>query len=846
VNFAITGTNDAPTAVADLVLTTAGNNGAAVIPEWALLANDTDPDSTTLDVASVSGATSGSVSQVTGVGSNGTVTFTDNNADGGTFQYAATDGSAPGASATVTVTNLGNANVLGSASAEILIGTTGKDNMNGGGGNDILVGNGGADSLIGGGGNDTIVYEVAPGSGGGSAVVIHGDAAAAGAGTDSDTLMLIQSTVATIDLSNVSNQTSATNTTVTGFENVDASRSSVAMTITGSSGTNKLVGGSAADAIKGLGGADQLSGGTGADTFKYTLVNDSNHSSFDTITDFTSGSDKIEFNTTSLSGISTSQGALGSATGSVSANSVAWFVDTANNQTIVYGNPTGGPLNGGNANLVEIHLAGAPTLAGTDFIFGGAPAGVAGEPVNLALTDPADHIGSVTLTIAGVPSGWTLSEGTDNGDGSWTVQTNSPSALTITAPNTFSGALTLDVMEHWTHSDGSAGGAIVKDNVEVYAPGSPIFALSSDDNLTGSSSHDQFVFAQPIGHDTIYNYDPVNDQIDLIGYAGFATFGDVQAHMADDANGNAVLTLADGQSITLDGVNTASFTASDFAFDATPVTHNAGDMTIGDGATLPLSGTIDNTGTIDLNSAGSETDLQLIEHGITFEGGGQLILSDSAGNVVVGTNADVALTNVDNTISGAGQLGAGQMTLVNEGTIDATGTNPLVIDTGLNVVENSGTLESTGSGGLEIHSDVANSGLIWANGGNVTVGGAVTGTGSAMISGAAALEFSGLVTENIQFAQATTGTLKLDNSAKFTGTVSNFGAGKQLDLGDIGFSAASMTYTENQQATGGTLTVTDGTHTANITLLGQYSADGFQASDDQHMGTLITYHPPIA
>src|SRR5207302_4782808 len=132
----------------------------------------------------------------------------------------------------------------------------------------------------------------------------------------------------------------------------------------------------------------------------------------------------------------------------------------------------------------------------------------------------------------------------------------------------------------------------VADNIEASAPGSPIFAVSGDDNLTGSSGHDQFVFAQPIGHDTIYNYDPVNDQIDLIGYAGLSSFADVQAHTADDANGNAVITLADGQSITLEGVHTASLTAGDFVFDQTPVTENPGTITIGDGAMLPLSGEI--------------------------------------------------------------------------------------------------------------------------------------------------------------------------------------------------------------------------------------------------------------
>ena len=105
-----------------------------------------------------------------------------------------------------------------------------------------------------------------------------------------------------------------------------------------------------------------------------------------------------------------------------------------------------------------------------------------------------------------------------------------------------------------------------------------------------------FVFSQPIGHDMIYNFDAASDQIDLIGYADFTGFGDIQAHTANDAAGNAVITLADGQSITLNGVDAASLTASDFVFDQTPVTENAGSMVISDGAILPLSGMIDNTG----------------------------------------------------------------------------------------------------------------------------------------------------------------------------------------------------------------------------------------------------------
>jgi VCBS repeat-containing protein len=474
-----------------------------------------------------------------------------------------------------------------------------------------------------------------------------------------------------------------------------------------------------------------------------------------------------------------------------------------------------------------------------------APAGISGEPINLGLTDPTGLQAETTLTITGAPSDWTLNSATHNLDGSWTLVTNDVSSLTVTTPGPYTGALLLNVAETWTNADGSIGNATVVDNVEAYAHSSPIFALSGDDNLTGSSGHDLFVFSQPIGHDVIYNFDATADQIDLVGYAGITGFGDIQAHTANDGAGNAVITLGDGQSITLHGVDATSLNSNDFVFDQTPVTNNSGNMVISDGAIMPLSGTIENTGTITLNSAGSETDLELIEHGITLDGHGQVVLSDSSENFIFGTASDVTLTNVNNTISGAGHLGNGQMALINEGTIIATGTNSLEIGTGTNALTNSGTLEATGSGGLVINSDVANSGLLWANGGNIAVNGDVSGTGSALISGSATLEFGGASSADAKFDFSAIGTLKLDHSADFTGTVSGLASGNQLDLHDIQFGAsATESYTANQAGTGGTLTVSDGVHTANIAIQGQYSASGFAMSADNATGTVVTYHDP--
>jgi hypothetical protein len=66
-------------------------------------------------------------------------------------------------------------------------------------------------------------------------------------------------------------------------------------------------------------------------------------------------------------------------------------------------------------------------------------------------------------------------------------------------PADFAGALALNVTETWTNTDGTTGIKLITDNLEAYAPGSPVFAWSGDDTLTGSSGQDLFVFAQPIG-----------------------------------------------------------------------------------------------------------------------------------------------------------------------------------------------------------------------------------------------------------------------------------------------------------------------------------------------------------
>ena len=208
-----------------------------------------------------------------------------------------------------------------------------------------------------------------------------------------------------------------------------------------------------------------------------------------------------------------------------------------------------------------------------------------------------------------------------------------------------------------------------------------------------------------------------------------------------------------------------------------------------------------------------------------------------------GTTSNVSLNNADNTISGAGQLGDGELNLTNAGTINATGTHALVIDTGSNVIHNSGVLEASGTGGLTVVSAIenSNSGFLWANGANLTVLGEVTGVGTATIDGTGVLDFEASSTANVIFGSGTGGTLRLADLFHFNGTISGFNGADLIDLADVDFSGASISYHENAAGTGGTLTISDGSLVGQLVLLGDYSADNFNLVADPVKGTLISY-----
>jgi len=142
------------------------------------------------------------------------------------------------------------------------------------------------------------------------------------------------------------------------------------------------------------------------------------------------------------------------------------------------------------------------------------------------------------------------------------------------------------------------------------------------------------------------------------------------------------------------------------------------DVLVNDGTALTLQDTIDNHGTITLAAA---PDPALVIDGcVTLCGHGDIALSGD-GAAIVGGPGGGTLDNVDNTIAGAGAIGDGQLTLINEscGVINANVADQmLTIDTE-HPVTNFGTLEASQGGTLQVDDPVTGGGKVLVEGGVV-------------------------------------------------------------------------------------------------------------------------------
>jgi Ca2+-binding RTX toxin-like protein len=233
----------------------------------------------------------------------------------------------------------GGDSLFGENHNDLLIGGDGNDLLNGGGGGDILRGGNGNDTLVGGTGNDRLLET--------------GDFNF----TITNTQLIASGTRGTDDFSEIESiRIDAGNAANT----LDASATTLRVILEGGGGTDILIGGAGNDELMGEVGNDTITGGAGADKFIYL---DPNHRQ-DTITDFTSGVDLLQFSAATFGGgltvgvLDASQFVIGNAFNDADDR----FLYNDSNGRLLYD----ADGNGSGASLLIANLQGIPALSNTD------------------------------------------------------------------------------------------------------------------------------------------------------------------------------------------------------------------------------------------------------------------------------------------------------------------------------------------------------------------------------------------------------------------------------------------------------------------------------------------------
>jgi autotransporter passenger strand-loop-strand repeat protein len=267
-----------------------------------------------------------------------------------------------------------------------------------------------------------------------------------------------------------------------------------------------------------------------------------------------------------------------------------------------------------------------------------------------------------------------------------------------------------------------------------------------------------------------------------------------------------------------------------------------------------VSATVNPRGTQVVSSGGSET-------GTRRDGGFEVVYGTAGGTVISSGGAEMVVSGgLDSgaTVDSGGMqfvLGSAASATLNLGAtqvVSASGrASGTTINGGFEVVYglasgtiiNSGGAEGVVLGGIDRGAHVNSGGTEVVFSGGLASGAIISGgTLEVMSVGSTG---SG-PTSPVTFASSGGGTLLLFDSVNYGGFVAGFGQPDFIDLRDIAFSSGTtLSFTQAPGNTSGTLIVSDGTHTANIMLLGQYTTAQVTKASDGMGGTLIG-DPPMS
>ena len=141
---------------------------------------------------------------------------------------------------------------------------------------------------------------------------------------------------------------------------------------------------------------------------------------------------------------------------------------------------------------------------------------------------------------------------------------------------------------------------------------------------------------------------------------------------------------------------------------------------------------------------------------------------------------------------------------------------------------------------LTVSGATTNDGSILITTDTEELAGAVGGTGSFSLSNANLL-FDSSVAVGQTINETGADELTLKHPRSFRGTISGFGTGDTIDAANFLLSRTTFNYTPNSGGAGGTLTLHDGSLTANILMTGGYSNSNFTLAPDGGTGTLVKF-----
>jgi hypothetical protein len=156
---------------------------------------------------------------------------------------------------------------------------------------------------------------------------------------------------------------------------------------------------------------------------------------------------------------------------------------------------------------------------------------------------------------------------------------------------------------------------------------------------------------------------------------------------------------------------------------------------------------------------------------------------------------------------------------------------------------NSGKVDVAGDtiNALTVSGAMTNTGSISIASATEELAGAVDGKGSFSLSGGN-LHFDSSVSAAQTINESGADALILDKAQSFDATIRGFGKGDTIDATNFHAPpATTFNFVENAGGTGGTLTLIDGSLTADILMTGKYSNSDFTLAPDSGTGTLVKF-----